>query len=374
MFDDETKKKQQEAVLAEANRVMVICNACRYCEGLCAVFPAMGLRRVFTSGELNYLANLCHNCRGCYYCCQFAPPHEYKLNFPQAMCALRTQTYAQTIKPDFLRKLFPNNAYYVFSVSFAATLLLTLIALCWAGTGNFFGVHTGAGSFYKIMPYSVMLIVFGAAALFALAALWMGVCALWNLTGGKKQWLDLASHKQAIRDVFTLKYLDGGGEGCNYPDHQFSFTRRWFHHGVFYGFLLCLLSTTIAFFYDHGLNLPAPYGPFSLPVLFGTVGGLGIVAGTGGLMWLKLIMDPRPTDAGSTGMDMAFSMLLFLVSLSGLCLLFFRSTELMGLLLCIHLGLVLGLFLTMPCGKFVHAIYRYAALVRNAHEQRTEQI
>ena len=73
-------------------------------------------------------------------------------------------------------------------------------------------------------------------------------------------------------------------------------------------------------------------------------------------------------------MDMAFSMLLFLVSLSGLLLLFFRATAFMGLLLCLHLGLVLGLFLTMPCGKFVHAVYRYAVLVRNAHEQRTEQI
>ena len=353
---------------------MVICNACRYCEGVCAVFPAMGLRRTFTAGELNYLANLCHNCRGCYYCCQFAPPHEYNLNFPQAMCALRAQTYEQTAKPAFLRKLFPNNAFYVFSVSFAATLLLTLASLCWSGTAGFFGVHTGPGSFYKIMPYSAMLIVFGLSFLFALAALWMGVCALWTLTDGKKQWKDWESHKKAIQDVLFLKYLDGGGEGCNYPDENFSFIRRWFHHGVFYGFLLCLASTTVAFFYDHGLGLPAPYGPFSLPVVFGTVGGFGIVAGTGGMLWLKLVMDTRPADTGSTGMDMAFSMLLFLVSLSGLLLLFFRSTEFMGLLLCVHLGLVLGLFLTMPCGKFVHVVYRYAALVRNAHEQRTGQI
>jgi citrate/tricarballylate utilization protein len=374
MSEMRIKHKQQAAVLEEANRVMVICNACRYCEGLCAVFPAMELRRTFTAGDLNYLANLCHNCRGCYYACQYAPPHEFRLNFPQAMCALRAQTYEQTATPDFLRKLFPNNAFYVFGVSLAATLLLTLIALCWAGTANFFSVHTGPGSFYKIMPYSMMLAVFGAAALFALAALWMGVRALWTITEGKKQWLDWASHKQAIRDVLRLKYLDGGGDGCNYPDNQFSMIRRWFHHAVFYGFLLCLASTTVAFYYDHGLTLPAPYSLFSIPVILGTVGGLGIVAGTGGMLWLKLVMDTRPANPGSVGMDMAFSMLLFLVSFSGLLLLFFRSTEWMGLLLCIHLGLVLGLFLTMPCGKFVHAVYRYAALVRNAHEQRTGQV
>jgi len=373
MSIDELKEKQQAAVLAEANRVMVICNACRYCEGVCAVFPAMGLRRVFTAGELNYLANLCHNCRGCYYCCQFAPPHEYKLNFPQAMCALRTQTYEQTATPAFLRNLFPNNAFYVFTVSLVATLLLTLIAWCSSGA-DFFGVHTEPGSFRKIMPYWVMLGVFGVSFLFALVALWMGVCALWKLTDGKKQWMDWESHKKAIRDVLTLKYLDGGGEGCNYPNHEFSFIRRWFHHGVFYGFMLCLAATTVAFFLDHGLGRPGPYGPFSLPVIFGTIGGLGLCVGTGGMLWLKLVMDPRPSNPGSVGMDMAFSMLLFLVSFSGLLLLFFRSTEFMGLLLCVHLGLVLGFFLTMPCGKFMHVVYRYAALVRSAHEQRTGQI
>lgn len=370
----EIKEKQQAAVLAEADRVMVICNACRYCEGLCAVFPAMALRRTFTEGELNYLANLCHNCRGCYYACQYAPPHEFKLNFPRAMCALRAQTYEQTATPAFLRKLFPNNAFYVFSLTLASILLFIAVSLAWAGTANFFGVHTGPGSFYKILPYGLMLATFMAAGLFAVVALLMGVRALWKSTGSKKQWLDPASHIQAVRDVLTLKYLDGGGDGCNYPDDQFSMIRRWFHQAVFYGFLLCFASTLVAFFYDHGLNLPAPYGPLSIPVILGTVGGLGIVVGAGGMLWLKLVMDTRPVDSGSTGMDMAFSALLFLVSFSGLLLLFLRSTEFMGLLLCVHLGLVLGLFLTMPCGKFMHAVYRYATLVRNAHEQRTGQI
>jgi citrate/tricarballylate utilization protein len=46
--------------LREADRLMTICNACRYCEGLCAVFPAMEMRRTFAAGDLNYLANLCH--------------------------------------------------------------------------------------------------------------------------------------------------------------------------------------------------------------------------------------------------------------------------------------------------------------------------
>ncbi|MDR2055112.1 MAG: tricarballylate utilization 4Fe-4S protein TcuB [Desulfovibrio sp.] len=372
-MSDELKCKQQAAVLKEADRVMGICNACRYCEGICALFPAMELRRTFTAGDLNYLANLCHNCRGCYYCCQYAPPHEFQLNFPQAMSALRAQTYEQTA-PGFLKKLFPNNAFYVFAVSLVATILLTAVSLCASGPSVFFGAHSGSGSFYKIIPYGAMLLVFCLAGLFALVALLRGVIAFWRISDGKLQWLDLAAHKKAVRDVLTLKYLDGGGDGCNYPDNRFSMIRRQFHHAVFYGFLLCLASTSVAFIYDHAFGWPAPYGFFSLPVLLGTFGGLGLLAGTGGMLWLKTVMDARPADPASTGMDMAFSALLFLVSLSGLLLLVFRSTELMGLLLCIHLGLVLGLFLTMPCGKFVHAVFRYAALVRNAHEQRTGQV
>jgi citrate/tricarballylate utilization protein len=41
----------------------------------------------------------------------------------------------------------------------------------------------------------------------------------------------------------------------------------------------------------------------------------------------------------------------------------------MGILLAIHLGVVLGLFLTLPYGKFVHSLYRFAALIRYAGER-----
>ena len=62
-------------LVEEAQRVLAICNACRYCEGYCAVFPAMELRREFSATDLGYLANLCHGCQGCFYSCQYAPPH-----------------------------------------------------------------------------------------------------------------------------------------------------------------------------------------------------------------------------------------------------------------------------------------------------------
>jgi len=42
----------------------------------------------------------------------------------------------------------------------------------------------------------------------------------------------------------------------------------------------------------------------------------------------------------------------------------------MGVLLALHLGAVLALFLMLPYGKFVHALYRFAALVRYHSERR----
>jgi citrate/tricarballylate utilization protein len=62
--------------------------------------------------------------------------------------------------------------------------------------------------------------------------------------------------------------------------------------------------------------------------------------------------------------------MLFLTSLTGLLLLALRETGAMGVLLAIHLGVVMALFLSMPYGKFVHGLYRFLALVKYAAERR----
>jgi citrate/tricarballylate utilization protein len=92
--------------LKEAGRVMRICNACRYCEGFCAVFPAMELRRNLSDQDLKYLGNLCHNCRDCYYACQYSPPHDFDLNVPKTLGELRLETYMEFSWPGALTGLF----------------------------------------------------------------------------------------------------------------------------------------------------------------------------------------------------------------------------------------------------------------------------
>ena len=362
-------------LLKEADRVMTVCNACRYCEGFCAVFPAMELRRTFTPGDLKYLSNLCHNCRGCYYACQYAPPHEFGLNVPRTLAELRLETYEEFTWPAALRGVMRGNGPAVSLIAAAGVTLFLFLTLLLRGPEVFFGFHSGADAFYKVIPYAAMVLPFSAVGLFVLYSLARGAGNLWRETEGRvSDFLDYRAHFQAIRDVLRLRYLDGGGHGCNYPDDRFSMVRRTFHHAVFYGFLLCFASTTLAAMYDHILDLPAPYPVFSWPVMLGTLGGFALMAGTAGLLYLKCRMDRVPSTRRSIGMDYGFMVLLFLTAFSGMLLLVLRATPFMGTLLCAHLGMVLGLFLTMPYGKFIHAVYRYAALVRNAGEQARDRV
>ena len=101
--------------------------------------------------------------------------------------------------------------------------------------------------------------------------------------------------------------------------------------------------------------------------MLGTVGGIGLMIGPAGLLLARWRRDPELADeARLRGMDAAFIVMLFLTSATGLALLALRDTAAMGILLALHLGVVLALFITMPYGKFVHGIYRFLALVRYA--------
>ncbi len=168
-----------------------------------------------------------------------------------------------------------------------------------------------------------------------------------------------------------LKYLDGGhGEGCNDADDRFTLWRRRWHHFTFYGFLLCFAATCVATLYHYVLQRHAPYPLASLPVLLGTAGGIGLLIGPAGLLWLNLRRHPLHGDAAQRPMDRGFIALLLANSLTGLALLAWRDSGAMALLLAVHLGFVMALFLTLPYGKFAHAVYRVAALLKYAIERR----
>jgi citrate/tricarballylate utilization protein len=351
----------------EVARVMQICNACRYCEGYCAVFPAMTRRLEFAQADVHYLANLCHNCGACLHSCQYAPPHEFMVNVPQAMAEVRKDTYAAYAWPSALGALYRRNGLTV-SLALVAGLMLFLV-LAVATSGPLLRPGGLAGNFYAVFPHNLLVALFGATFGWAVLALGIGVRRFWrNVDPGPSS---AAAAAEATHDVLRLKYLDGGhGQGCNEADDRFTLARRRFHHFTFYGFLLCFASTSVATLYHYVFGLQAPYAWTSLPVILGTTGGIGLLIGPAGLAWLNLRRHPAHGDLTQRPMDLGLIALLFLTSLSGLVLLLWRDSAAMPLLLAIHLGIVMGLFVTLPYGKFAHGIFRSAALLKWAIEKR----
>jgi citrate/tricarballylate utilization protein len=362
------------SALTEADRLMTVCNSCRYCEGICAVFPAMEMRRAFSDGDLNYLANLCHGCGACYYDCQFSPPHEFNVNVPTVLAQVRGESYEAYAWPQFLAGSFARNGL-VIGVVAALSVTAFVIGFAVSRDSNvLFGAHDGPGAFYKFMPHNAMAALFGAAFFYAIVAISMGLRNFWRDTGERAgTQVQGASIWQAIKDALTLRYLDGGGAGCMNEDDKPTDRRRLYHHATFYGFMLCFASTSAATAYHYLLGMEAPYPWYDLPVVLGALGGLGLIVGPIGLLREKLRRDPALLDASKYGMDVAFLAMLFMTGLTGMALLLLRATPAMGMLLALHIGVVFALFITMPYGKFVHGFYRFAALVRYAGERRMLQ-
>jgi citrate/tricarballylate utilization protein len=221
-----------------------------------------------------------------------------------------------------------------------------------------------------VMPHRAMIALFGAVSLYAILAFVLSLRAFWRDINAGSPRVGFAAFWQAIADTMTLRYLGGGGGGCTSETEQPSAERRVYHHITFYGFLLCFAPTSVATVYHYAFGWRAPYAPYSLPVLLGIIGGIGLLIGPTGLFVLSRKRDPKLTDPARSGMDTAFIAMLYLTSLTGFLLLFLRDTAAMGLLLAIHLGFVLALFLSLPYGKFVHGLYRFLALVKYAGERR----
>lgn len=351
---------------AEVARQMQICNACRYCESFCAVFPAMTRRLAFGAADVHYLANLCHSCGACLHACQYAPPHEFAVNVPQAMARLRVQTYADYAWPPALGRLYQRNGL-VLSLALAGGLSLFLV-LAVALNGSLAPPPAG-GSFYDIFPHGLMVNLFAPVFLFALLALGIGVLRFWR--GAAPGPVTPPAATEAAASALTLKYLDGGhGEGCNEADDRWTKERRAVHHAAFYGFLLCFASTSVATVYHYVFGWVAPYGWTSLPKVLGTTGGVLLVLGTVGLLRLRLNRHPQHVVAAQKPMDLGFIALLGLTGATGLALALAAGTAAMPLLLCLHLGAVMAFFATMPYGKFAHGVYRSAALLKWSVERR----
>jgi len=362
----------REHGIIEANRLLTICNACRYCEGYCPVFPAMTEHRTFIAGTLDYLANLCHQCTACYHACQYKPPHELQVNLPPALSKLRTETYANFTWPSAAAPFFQRNLALTAWVVSTCVLLLCGAMAVFTPAGTMTTVYDEPGAFYAVMPHHIMAGIAGAIACFGVLSLGVSSFRFGHHCGLTIRDLrSLSNWAATLRAIATLQHLGGGhGEGCQTTDTTFSNRRRFYHQLTMWGFVLCFLATASATVYELVLGRLSPFPYFSWPVILGTTGGLGLIIGPLGLLALKRHSTSPALPTDPAGLDVSLLCQLLLISATGLALLAGRSTPAMPWLLTVHLGLVYGFFLTLPFGKFVHGIYRTLALLRYNASQR----
>ncbi|EXJ17010.1 tricarballylate utilization 4Fe-4S protein TcuB [Imhoffiella purpurea] len=360
---------RSDEIATEARRVLDICDACGYCNGFCDLFEAARRRPALSDGDLAHLANLCHACRNCLYACQYAPPHVFQVNVPRTLARLRQRTYAEYVWPKGLAFLLDHGRLSTLIVTLAATALMIGLVLTSLPPETLFDRHLGTGAFYRILPWETMAWIGAIPLGWSALAIGIGLRRYWRATRPGSARVTSRAFVRALRDVVLLRNLQGGGPGCNDLDDRPSHARRRLHQTLAAGVLLSLAATLVATLYHHALGWEAPYPALSAPVALGTLGGVCMTVGAIGLLWLKRRGDQTPTAPESRRADAAILGLLLWVALTGLALLIWRETGAMGILLAIHLGGVLALFILLPYSKLVHAGYRFISLLIEAMEQ-----
>jgi citrate/tricarballylate utilization protein len=201
--------QQLSSMESEVDRVLTICNACRYCEGFCAVFQGMTRRLDFQKNDIHYLANLCHNCGACLHACQYAPPHEFAVNVPRAMAQVRTQTYGDYAWPSSFAGLYRRNGLtLVLALALGLALFLILGVL---SKGSLLKAP-GLNGFYDVFPHGLMVWLFAPVFIFSAFALLMGLIAFWKVVDPERL-ADLklssadkrSAQTEAVHAAFKLK-------------------------------------------------------------------------------------------------------------------------------------------------------------------------
>src|SRR5262245_28485922 len=171
-----------DSVVQHGQHVLTVCNACRYCEQYCPVFPALEKRRTFDAADLTYLSSLCHNCGECLYACQFAPPHEFGINVPSLLAEVRSRSYEAHTWPLSLGRSFRSNAFRTSLVALA--LVVSVLILASIARPETVRTSDGTANFYGVISHAAMVTLFGAVSLFVAIALGISGRRFWRDSGG----------------------------------------------------------------------------------------------------------------------------------------------------------------------------------------------
>ncbi len=333
--------------MTEAIRQLSICNACRYCEGYCAVWDAMEFKAVLNEGYVYHLANLCHDCRDCFSACPYNEPvHEFKLNIPKALGQVRVDTYTANVRPKFLKFALEKPVLVTTTSSIIAVTVAILYASLLFGLNKFSTLPVTTiipDAFFK--PVTIILYLY--------------TVVIWSVEGGsywskinEKAHINVYGLIKGIYDAIFHTNFRGGGTGCKVPGKNNRYFRLTVHSLVMSGFIIALVS--IAFY-------PDIYGYAGTAYLLGSI---AISLGTAGLIYIHLIEEKGSRSQKQSAMDYPFTILLFLTGITGVIIPISIGTSWFNWNFLIHDALIMVVFLLAPFSKFIHPIFRFISLIK----------
>ena len=249
----------------------------------------MTRRLEFARPDIHYLANLCHGCGACLHACQYAPPHEFAVNVPQAMARVRGAHLRRLRLAAAARRALRRNGLTL-AVALAAGLALFLV-LALAGNAALAAraarrrllcgvpARPAGGDLRRVVRLRLLALGIGVRRF------WSDVVARQRDGAGacrsdRQRRSTCAISAAATAKAATTRTTRSACAGAASTTSPSTAS--------------CSASPRPASrpLYHYALGQRAPYPLPSLPVVLGTLGGIGLLVGPAGLLWLHLRRDP----------------------------------------------------------------------------------
>lgn len=306
---------------------------------------------------------LCYNCNDCsVHCPRGAKPGE-------VLAAVRNYSFMEYSTPKFMGKALSQAKYLPWLFGFPILLLLLVL---WGH-----GTPSGEILFRKFISYEIIDIAAGIFTLLVLISLITGVRGFWtNLAAGTNGSLSLLNVLKSYLIPVVTKIL----RHDKFSDCEANNIRYYAHLAIFYGFVLCLIATSISaggiwvekLFLQGNESLLPPWSLFSVVKLAGNLGGIAILVGC--VLVLYSRSANKDKAGASTYYDSVFTWTIVVVAITGFLTQFSRMADAAFwayLFYSIHLVFVFYLLAYLPYSKFVHMIYRVMAMVYAEHVNRS---
>lgn len=298
---------------------------------------------------------LCYNCNDCSVNCpRGAKPGE-------VLAAVRNYSFINFAFPRFMGKVLSQARYLPLLFGFPLILLLLILHGKTTPPGPIF--------FRNLISYELIDVAAGIFTLLVLIGLFTSVGRFWSLL---TQGITGAPSLLSALKSYLMPVLSKILRHEKFNDCEANKIRYYAHLAIFYGFVLCLIATSISaggiwaeklFFKGKEFFLP-PWSLFSVVKLAGNLGGIAILVGCLLVLYNRSVNKDKA--GASTYLDSVFTWTILFVAITGFLTQFARMAQAAFwayLFYGIHLVFVFYLLAYLPYSMFAHMIYRTVAMI-----------